>query len=68
PKGQGINKVQMFYHKGVTFIDKDKPHVIYQSEDDYNTENVWAREVENFFGMVNVTPRKTVRRFIKIKK
>ncbi|HDR7207583.1 MULTISPECIES: hypothetical protein [Bacillus cereus group] len=68
PEGQEINKVQMFYHKGVTFIDKDKPHVIYQSEDDYNTENVWAREVENFFGMVNVTPRKTVRRFIKIKK
>ncbi|MGU3372799.1 hypothetical protein [Bacillus mycoides] len=68
PDGQEIRQMKLLYSNGVTFIDSDKPHVIYQSEDDYNTEKVWAREVEIFFGMVNVTPRKTVRRFIKIKK
>jgi hypothetical protein len=35
---------------GVTFIDSDVPHVIYQSEEDYNTYAVWAREVDDFFG------------------
>ena len=41
--------------EGVTFIDSDVPHVIYQSEDDYNTEKVYAREVDDFFGWVNAT-------------
>ncbi|PEP86141.1 hypothetical protein CN584_08455 [Bacillus pseudomycoides] len=68
PDGQEIRQVKLFYSNGVTFIDSDKPHVIYQSEDDYNTEKVWAREVDEFFGMVNITPFKTVRRFTKIVK
>ena len=37
---------------GVTFIESDKPHVIYQAKADYNTSKVYAREVDDFFGFV----------------
>jgi hypothetical protein len=36
--------------EGVTFISAPDPHVIYQSEEDYNTDKVWARRVDDFFG------------------
>jgi hypothetical protein len=39
---------------GTTFIDSDVPHVIYQAEKDYNTDKVWAREVDDFFGYKDV--------------
>lgn len=68
PEGEEIQRVQLYFREGVTFINRDTPHVIYQSEDDYETDKVWAREVDEFFGMVNVTPFKTVKRFTKIGK
>ncbi|OPD57618.1 hypothetical protein [Bacillus anthracis] len=68
PDGQEIVEVKLFYSNGVTFIDKDKAHVIYQAEEDHDTDKVWAREVDEFFGMVSITPFKTIRRFTKIDK
>ncbi|MCU5742856.1 hypothetical protein OCC47_16145 [Bacillus cereus] len=68
PEGEEPWRVQLYAYKGITFINKDAPHVIYQSEDDYETDKVWAREVDEFFGMKNITPFKTVRRYIKIAK
>ncbi|WP_416493590.1 hypothetical protein [Bacillus mycoides] len=39
--------------------------MVYQSEDDYNTDKVWVREVDEFFGMVKDKQGKLVRRFLK---
>lgn len=37
---------------GVTYIDADVPHVIYQSEKHYGTDLEFAREVDDFYGSV----------------
>jgi hypothetical protein len=46
---------------GIVFIAAPDPHVIYQSEEDYNTDKVWARRVDDFFG--NVEHLENVKRF-----
>ncbi|MEH7186494.1 hypothetical protein [Bacillus toyonensis] len=62
PEGEGIQQVQLYIHEGINFINRETPHVIYQSEDN----EFWAREVDDFFGIVNVTTQKVVKRFEKI--
>lgn len=42
--------IDLYFSNGVWFVDDDVPQVIYQSEKDYNTDKVWAREVDDFFG------------------
>lgn len=42
--------INLFFQNGVWFVDYDLPCVIYQAEKDRDTEFVWAREVDDFFG------------------
>lgn len=42
--------IALYFNNGTWYVDDDVPHVIYQSEQDYDTEKVWAREVDDFFG------------------
>jgi hypothetical protein len=42
--------INMYISDGVTFVDSDVPLVIYQSEQHYNSDFVFAREVDIFFG------------------
>lgn len=64
PKGEPVQELNLFYYKGVKFIEAKNPMVIYQSEDDRDTEKVRAREVDEFFGYVE-KDRKLVKRFVK---
>ncbi len=66
PDGQEVSHVQLFNHDGIMLIDRETPHVIYQSKVDYDTEKVWAREVENFFGYKE-QENKLVKRYTLIK-
>ncbi|WP_176548365.1 hypothetical protein [Bacillus toyonensis] len=66
PKYQKINYIQLYHYCGLTLIDKDTPHVIYQSEDDYNTDKIWAREVADFFGVVENNPCNLAMRFTRL--
>ncbi|MEK5323799.1 DUF1653 domain-containing protein [Aeribacillus composti] len=55
PKGtaryyENDRDIPLYFHNGVWLIDSDLPHVIYQSEANYGTDKVWAREVDDFFG------------------
>lgn len=65
PEGEEPRQVQLYCSNGITFVDKETPHVVYQSEDDYDTDKVWVREVDEFFGMVKDKQGKLVRRFLK---
>lgn len=49
---EDTHDIDLYFHKesGVTFIDADVPHVIYQSEKHYDTNFTYAREVDDFFG------------------
>lgn len=51
---EDTHDLEMYVYEGITFIDSEVPHVIYQSEKDYDTDKVFAREVDDFFGVVNV--------------
>lgn len=46
----GAKSINLYESGGATFIDSDVPHVIYQAEKDYNTDYLYAREVDDFFG------------------
>jgi hypothetical protein len=46
---ENTHDIELYAIDGAMFIDSDKPHVIYQSEKDYNTDKCWAREVDDFF-------------------
>lgn len=59
--------IKLYESGGVTFIDSEVPHVIYQAEKDYGTELVYAREVDDFFGYKEEADGKLVKRF-KLKK
>lgn len=48
---------------GTIFINSDLPHVIYQGEDHYDTDFVWAREVDDFFGYKHITGSHHIKRF-----
>lgn len=50
-------------NNGTTFIDSELPHVIYQAEKHYDTNFVYAREVNNFFGAVAINSDGMVKRF-----
>lgn len=54
-------------NSGAMFIDSDVPYVIYQGKEDCGTDKVWAREIDEFFGVV-ITPFNVVKRFAKIDK
>jgi hypothetical protein len=61
---ENTHDIQLYIcESGVTFIDSDVPHVIYQSEKDYNTNKVWAREVDDFFDTVTTIADGLVKRF-----
>ncbi|MCY7865985.1 hypothetical protein P8918_12830 [Bacillus spizizenii] len=46
---EDTHDVDLYLLDGAYFINSDVPFVIYQSEKDYNTDNAWAREVDDFF-------------------
>lgn len=52
PDGEEPRRVQLYWYQGVTFIDRDVAHVVYQAEKDYDTDNVWVRKPDDFFGYV----------------
>lgn len=66
PEGEKIQEAQLYYHKGVVFIDREKPHVVYQAEVDYGTDKVWVREVDEFFGMQKLYSGELVKRFVML--
>lgn len=63
-----IGRLQLYVHEGAYYIDRDVYHVIYQSKDDYETDKVWVREVEEFFGMVDLPTGNKVKRFTQLDK
>jgi hypothetical protein len=50
PKGEEVRRVQLYCINGIMLIDRETPHVVYQSEHNYDTDDVWVREVDDFFG------------------
>lgn len=60
---ENTHDLNLYAIGGATYIDSDVPHVIYQSEKDYDTEKVWAREVDDFFGYKHVTGSHYIKRF-----
>jgi hypothetical protein len=60
---ENTHDLNLYNFDGVTFIDSDVPHVIYQSEKDYDTDKVWAREVDDFFGYKKEKNGQLVKRF-----
>lgn len=64
PDGEPVREIQLYNLFGITLIDRETPHVIYQSEHDYNTEKVWAREVDDFFGYKKMEDGSLVKRFV----
>lgn len=67
PDGEEVARFQLYVHKGIMLVDKETPHVVYQSEVDYNSEKVWIREVEDFFGYKQKENGELVKRFTLIK-
>ena len=65
PSGEPVREIQLYDYQGVTFIERDMPHVIYQSEEDYDTDDVWAREVEDFYGYKKMDDGTMVKRFVR---
>lgn len=52
PENEEVQELQLYRTpEGLTLIASPYPHVIYQSEKDYDTEKVWARKVDDFFGI-----------------
>lgn len=47
---ENTHDLNLYLYDGITFIDYDLPCVIYQAEKDHDTEFVWAREIDDFFG------------------
>lgn len=66
PDGEIPKEIQLYFYKGVTFIDRHEPHVIYQAEKDQDTEKIWARTVADYFGMVEPEDEPPTNRFTKI--
>jgi hypothetical protein len=52
---ENTHDMELYSIDGAMFIDSEYPHVIYQSEKDYDTDKCWAREVDDFFGYKNIT-------------
>lgn len=61
---EDTHDLKIFESGGAMFIDSEVPHVIYQSEKDYNTDYVYAREVDDFFGYTEDKHGKMVKRFV----
>jgi hypothetical protein len=47
---EDTHDINLYMYDGITFIDSELPHVIYQAEKDYDTDYVYARELDDFFG------------------
>jgi len=60
---EDTHDLDLYVFEGITFINSDVPHVIYQSEKDYDTDRIYAREVDNFFGVVDVGYNEYEKRF-----
>jgi hypothetical protein len=60
---ENTQDLDLYLINGVTFIKSDVPHVIYQSEKDYNTNFVFAREVDDFFGYKHIIGSHYIKRF-----
>jgi hypothetical protein len=63
---ENTHNIELYAIDGAMFIDSALPHVIYQSEKDYNTDKCWAREVDDFFG-VKWTDDEVLTKFMLIK-
>lgn len=61
PKGEVLKRDLVFEHKGILLTDKPVPHVIYQAL--YDNQEVWMREVDEFFGYKLQENGEWVRRF-----
>lgn len=51
PKGETPRRIKLYMSGECCYIDREYPHVIYQAEKDFNTIIVWARRIDDFFGM-----------------
>lgn len=58
-----LDAIKLYSYGGIPFIDASVPHVIYQAEEDYNTEKVYARPVDDFFGYKSKPNGQLVQRF-----
>lgn len=65
PKGEEPREIKLYNLHGITIIDKDTPHVIYQSEKDYETKKVWGRKADDFFGYKKQDNGTLVKRFVR---
>lgn len=61
---ENTHDVDLYFYEGVTYIDADVPHVIYQAEVDYDTTFVYAREIDDFFEHKQLKDGQYVKRFI----
>lgn len=64
----GTRDVKLYTYGGVTFIDSNVPHVIYQAAADYDTDKVYAREVDDFFGYKIKENGEAIQRFVRRKR
>lgn len=67
PDGEEIIRVQLFVYHGMMLIDRETPHVVYQAQKDYDTDKVWVREVDDFFGYKDDNG-KLIKRFTMLNK
>lgn len=61
----GTREVKLYSYGGIPFIDASVPHVIYQAETDYETDKVYARPVDDFFGYKEKPNGQLVKRFTR---
>lgn len=64
---EDTHDLALYNFDGVAFIDSNVPHVIYQAERDYDTDFVYAREVNDFFGYKEGSDGSFVKRFSLMK-
>lgn len=61
----GTREVKLYSYGGIPFIDASVPHVIYQAKADYETDKVYARPVDDFFGYKTQPNGQQTKRFTR---
>lgn len=62
---EDTHDIKIYSIDSAFFVDSDIPYVVYQSEHDYCTEHFWLREVDDYFGYVQIN-NKFLKRFTLI--
>lgn len=62
---ENTHDLSLYMVDGILFIDADKPHVIYFPLKEAGEQQVWAREVDDFFGYTHNADGEFVKRFTK---